>query len=147
MATLTLDRVEAVALAALRRAGASATQAAPVARSIRAAEAEGARGIGLGYLPSYCGHLRVGKIAGEAEPRLVRAAPGAHLVEAAGGFAHPAYETGEAVLIAEARAQGAAALGVAGAYAYGVVGYFCDRLAREGLVSLAVANASSTMAP
>ena len=147
MTTFTLDWVEAVALAALRRAGASEGQAAPVARSIRAAEAEGTRGIGLGYLPFYCGHLRVGKIVGDAEPRLERTAPAAHRVDAGGGFAHPAFEAGEAVLVEDARRQGLAMLGVAGAYACGVVGYFCDRLARQGLVSLAVTNASSTMAP
>ena len=147
MTTFTLDRVEAVAQAALRRAGASEAQAAPVARSIRAAEAEGTRGIGLAYLPFYCGHLRVGKIVGDAVPRLERTAPAAHRVDALGGFAHPAYEAGEAVLIEDARRQGIAVLGIAGAYACGVVGYFCDRLARVGLVSLAVTNASSTMAP
>lgn len=144
---LSLEEVEALALDALRRAGASDPQAAPVARSIRAAEAEGARGIGLGYLPFYCGHLRVGKIRGDAAPRLERTAPAAHRVDAGGGFAHPAYEAGEAALIEDARAQGIAVLGVSGAYACGVVGHFVDRLARAGLVGLAVTNASSTMAP
>ena len=144
---LTLERVEAVARAALLRAGASAAQAGPVARAIRAAEAEGTRGIGLGSLPIHCGRLRAGAIAGGAEPGLVRTAPAAHVVEAGGGFAHPAFEMGAAALVADARAQGLAALGVAGASACGAPGYFCDRLARGGLVALAVTSARSTMAP
>ncbi|CAH2400866.1 Ldh family oxidoreductase [Mesorhizobium escarrei] len=73
--------------------------------------------------------------------------PGAIRVDALGGFAHPAYEAGEPQLIEAARRQGIAALGVANAYACGVLGYFTDRLARAGLVSLAATNASSTMAP
>ncbi len=144
---ISLEEVERIAQAALLRAGASEGQAAPVARSIRAAEAEGTRGIGLGYLPWYCNHLRVGKIIGTAVPAMSRPAPAMVRVDAAGGFAHPAFEAGEAALIETARAQGIAILGVANAYACGVLGYFTDRLARAGLVALATTNASSTMAP
>jgi (2R)-3-sulfolactate dehydrogenase (NADP+) len=144
---ISLDEAEALALAALTRAGAIPAQAAPVARSVRAAEAEGTRGIGLGYVPWYAGHLRAGKIVGDAVPAVTLSRPGAIRVDAAGGFAHPAYEAGEAALVAAARVQGIAILGVAGAYACGVLGYFTDRLARHGLVAIAVTNASSTMAP
>jgi (2R)-3-sulfolactate dehydrogenase (NADP+) len=144
---ISLDEVERIAQAALLRAGASEAQTAPVARSIRAAEAEGTRGIGLGYLPWYCNHLRVGKIIGDAAPVLARPTPGMIRVDAAGGFAHPAYEAGEAALIAAARSQGIAVLGVVDAYACGVLGYFTDRLARAGLLAIATTNASSTMAP
>lgn len=144
---ISLDEAQALALAALTRAGASPAQGAAVARSVRAAEAEGTRGIGLGYVPWYAGHLKVGKILGDAVPAASQTRPGAIHVEAAGGFAHPAYEAGEALLVAAARAQGIAVLGVSGAYACGVLGYFTDRLARRGLVAIAVTNASSTMAP
>lgn len=147
MARIALDEVERIAMAALARAGTGATQAGAVARSIRAAEAEGTRGIGLGYLPWYCRHASVGKIAGAAEPVAVQARPGAIRVDALGGLAHPAYEAGEPLLIEAARRQGIAILGVANAYACGVLGYFTDRLARAGLVSIAATNASSTMAP
>ncbi|MGL5012006.1 MAG: Ldh family oxidoreductase [Paracoccaceae bacterium] len=144
---LSLTRVEEIAALALTRAGASALQAAAVARSIRAAEAEGTRGIGLGYLPWYCQHLRVGKIIGSVTPQVTVTRPGVITVDAQGGFAHPAYEAGEDALVTAARAQGIAVLGVTDAYACGVLGYFSDRLARAGLVSLSVTNASSTMAP
>ena len=143
----TLDQVEDMAMAALVASGASDMQARPVARSIRAAEAEGTQGIGLGYLPYYCGHLGVGKILGNAVPVLSTPAPGLVAVDAAGGFAHPAYEAGEAALIDKAMSQGIALLGISNAYACGVLGYFTDRLARRGLVAMMFANASSTMAP
>jgi (2R)-3-sulfolactate dehydrogenase (NADP+) len=144
---ISLNRVEEIAQAALTRAGANDLQASAVARSIRAAESEGTRGIGLSYLPWYCQHLRVGKIIGSVMPVAAQPRPGVITVDAKGGFAHPAYEAGEAALIAAAQAQGIAILGVANAYACGVLGYFSDRLARAGLVSLSVTNASSTMAP
>ncbi|MEQ9259823.1 MAG: Ldh family oxidoreductase [Roseovarius sp.] len=144
---LSLDEIEEIAFRALLAAGASAAQARPVARSIRAAEAEGTRSIGLGYLPFYCQHLRVGKIAGDAVPLLSQPAPALLRVDAAGGFAHPAYEEGEAALIETAMSQGVALMGISGAYACGVLGYFTDRLARAGLTAMMFANASSTMAP
>ncbi len=144
---IALDEAEALATAALTRAGACAAQAEPVARSVRAAEAEGARGIGLGYLPWYCRHLTVGKIRGDVLPDVTRPGPGVVRADAQDGFAHPAYEAGEALLIEAARGQGIAILCVANAYASGVVGYFADRLARAGLVAIATTNASSTVAP
>ena len=144
---LNLDAVERLTNTALIRAGATPLQAAPVARSIRAAEGEGTRGIGLGYLPWYCQHLRVGKIIGTAIPELLQPRPASILVDAGGGFSHPAYEAGEAALIAAAGSQGIGLLGVRDAYACGVLGYFTDRLARTGLVAMAFTNASSTMAP
>ncbi len=144
---ITLEAVESLSGTALIRAGASPLQAGPVARSICAAEAEGTRGIGLGYLPWYCQHLRAGKILGDAVPVLSQPRPAALVVDAKGGFSHPAYEAGEAQLIATTRLQGIAVLGVRDAYACGVLGYFTDRLARAGLVAMAFTNASSTMAP
>lgn len=144
---LSLDAVETLAHDCLTQCGASPLQSGPVARSIRDAEAEGTRGIGLGYLPWYCGHLRVGKILGDAVPVVRQTAPAALRVDAACGFAHPAYEAGEAALMAAARSQGIAMLGIADAYACGVLGYFTARLARQGLVAMMFANASATMAP
>lgn len=145
--TLTLDRVETLARDCLLASGASPLQAAPVARSIRDAEAEGTRGIGLGYLPWYCGHLKAGKIAGQAIPQVSAPAGGLIRVDAADGFAHPAYEAGEAALIEAAGMQGIALMGITNAYACGVLGYFTGRLARRGLIALMFANASATMAP
>lgn len=144
---ITLDESEALAFEALCRAGASEAQSLSVARSIRAAEAEGTRGIGLGYLSWYCAHLRVGKIAGDAVPEVIRRAPSVIFVDAKDGFAHPAYKAGEDELIAATRASGIAILGVSNAYACGVLGYFVDRLARAGLVALATTNSSAAIAP
>ena len=61
---LTLDEVETLSLAALLGVGVSAGNAATVARSVRAAEADGIHSHGLARLPTYCEHARVGKIDG-----------------------------------------------------------------------------------
>ena len=50
---ITLTETQSLSHDALLHAGASPDQASAVALSIRAAEAEGTRGIGLGYLPWY----------------------------------------------------------------------------------------------
>ncbi|MEO0390681.1 MAG: Ldh family oxidoreductase [Pseudomonadota bacterium] len=144
---ITLDQAQEIAHSALVASGATEAQAAPVARSIRAAEAEGTRGIGLGYLPFYCQHLKVGKIVGDAAPAVTAPAPALVHVDAANGFAHPAFEAGEGALISAAQSQGIALMGITNAYACGVLGYFTDRLARAGLMAIMTANASSTMAP
>ena len=68
MAVVTLDHIEDVAGAALQRCGATALQADPTARSVRDAEAEGIRNVGLGYLPVYGAHLLCGKVIGTAVP-------------------------------------------------------------------------------
>ena len=97
--------------------------------------------------PWYCQHLRVGKIIGSAIPAVSHSKPATILVDAHGGFAHPAFDAGAPALITAARKNGIAMLGVANAYACGVLGYLSDRLARAGMVSICVTNASSTMAP
>jgi len=143
---ITLTETQSFAHDALLHAAASPDQASAVALSIRAAEAHGTRGIGLGYLPWYRQRLRVGKIAGTAVPQVSHLKPGAVFVDARGGFAHQACAAGEAALSIAAQTNCIVILDVANAYACGVLCYFADRLARAGLVSVCMTNALSTIA-
>lgn len=145
--TLSLQEVYELSRAALMACGANEANAASVARSIREAEAEGIRNVGLAYLPYYCDHVLCGKVDGQAQPELRQTAPAALLVDAKQGFAHAAYEAGEAALLSLARSQGLAAMGLANSYASGVIGYFADRIARQGLIGLVFTNASASIAP
>ena len=145
--TLTLDEVEALALRALVACGAAEQAARIMALSVRDAEAEGIRNVGLGYLPVYCEHLRVGKVRGDAEPVVEQSAPAALRVDAGYGFCHPAFVAAEPRFVELANENGIAALAITRSYSAAVVGWFNDRLARAGLVSLAFANASSLVAP
>ena len=144
---LTLDEVERISVRMLTASGASALQAVPTARSIRDAEAEGIRSVGLSYLPTYCDHLVCGKVIGTAVPTVSAPRPAMVMVDAGFGFCHPAYEAGEAPLVEAARQCGVAVLAISHSYSAGVLGWFVDRLARQGLVALMFANSSATMAP
>ena len=59
---LSLDEVLDITTRMLRASGASALQADATARSIRDAEADGIRTVGLSYLPTYCDHVACGKV-------------------------------------------------------------------------------------
>ena len=111
------------------------------------AEFDGIRTVGLGYLPLYCGHLQVGKINRDADPSHSQVAPSALRSLADSGFAHAAYAEAEADFYALARQQGIAALSIVDSYSAGVVGWFMQRLADQGLIGLGFANSPSAVAP
>jgi (2R)-3-sulfolactate dehydrogenase (NADP+) len=146
-ATLTLDEVEALSFRALTASGASSAQAEPTARSIRDAEADGIRTVGLGYLPTYCEHLACGKVVGDAVPVVTAPRPATVLVDARHGFAHAAFAAGRAPLVQAARTCGIGILSVSHSYSAGVLGWFVERVADDGLVSMMFANSSAAMAP
>lgn len=145
--TMTIAGIEAFAREALTAAGTRPENAAPLARAIAAAERDGIASHGLAYLPTYMEHVRCGKVDGQATPTVTRPRPGAVLVDAATGFAHPAIEAGFAELVPAARELGVAALAVRESYNCGVLGHHTERLALEGLVGLGFTNAPASIAP
>jgi (2R)-3-sulfolactate dehydrogenase (NADP+) len=144
---LTLDEVEALSHRLLSAAGASAAQATPTARSIRDAEADGIRTVGLAYLPTYCEHVACGKVVGDAVPVVSTPRTATVVVDARHGFAHAAFEIGRAPLVDAATTCGIGILSIAHSYSAGVLGWFVERLAADGLVSVMFANSSAAMAP
>jgi (2R)-3-sulfolactate dehydrogenase (NADP+) len=145
--TLSLAEVEALSRRMLLASGASDLQAGATARSIRDAEAEGIRIVGLSYLPTYCDHVACGKVVGDAVPVVSRPRPATVVVDAGNGFCHPAYEAGEDALVSAARECGVGMMAITHSYSAGVLGWFVDRLARQGLVAVMFANSSALMAP
>lgn len=144
---MSLDEIEALALRQLQLAGASEGQARPVARSIRLAERDGVRSHGLMYLPVYAEHLRCGKVEGQAVPQMTRPRPGAVLVDAGHGFAHPAIDAGFPILVEAARSLGVAALTVRRSYNCGILGHHAERIAETGLIGLCFTHAPASIAP
>jgi (2R)-3-sulfolactate dehydrogenase (NADP+) len=144
---LSLDEVEDLSLRMLRSSGASVLQATPTARSIRDAEAEGIREVGLSYLPTYCDHVACGKVVGDAVPVVDRPRAATVVVDARHGFSHPAFEAGAPVLVDATRECGVAVMAIAHSYSAGVLGWFVEQLATQGLVAMMFANSSSLMAP
>ena len=144
---LKVGEIEQLALSTLLAAGATPQQAAPLARAIAAAEADGIASHGLAYLPTYCEHLRCDKVDGKAIPTVTKAKPALIVIDAKSGFAHPAIDAGFSELIALARELGVAGMAVRNSYNCGVLGYHTERLAAAGLLGLGFTNAPASIAP
>src|SRR5215207_2541431 len=126
---LSLDEVLDVSTRMLRASGASAVQSDATARSIRDAEADGIRTVGLSYLPTYCDHVACGKVLGDAVPTMSVPRPATVVVDAGNGFCHPAFEAGLQPLVGAAQACGVGVLALTHSYSAGVLGWFVERLA------------------
>lgn len=144
---MTLAAVEQVCLRALIAAGASEDNAAPVARSTTLAERDGIRSHGLLYVPIYAEHVRCGKVDGTARPAVSQPRPGAIVVDAATGFAHPAIDAGWSRFMTAARQNGVAAMTVFNSYNCGVLGHHAERIAEAGLLGLCTTHAPASIAP
>jgi (2R)-3-sulfolactate dehydrogenase (NADP+) len=144
---MTLDEIDALALAALVAAGASLEQAQPLAAAVAAAEADGIASHGLAYMPTYCEHLRCGKVDGKAVPEISKPKPALLVADAKSGFAHPAIDAGFKQLVPLAREMGIAGLAIRNSYNCGVLGYHTERLAAAGLLCLGYTNAPASIAP
>ena len=145
--TLTLEEVELITRAALQTCGASGAQLDIATQSVVEAECDGIRAVGLNYLPIYCGHLRHNKLRGDAIPEHNQIAPSAIQSDAANGFAHAAYVEAEKDFYDLVKTQGVAALTIVNSYSAGVVGWFVQRMAENGLIGLGFANSPSAVAP
>jgi len=142
--SIAVGRIEEVARAALLAHGATPANAAPVAHALALAEAEGNSVCGLFYLPHFCAHLGAGKVDGRAAPA-VTVAGAVIRVDAATGFAHPAFEAGLPALLHAARTQGLAAMSIANSYNALALGHFVRPLAAAGLIGLAMSNAPASV--
>ncbi len=143
---MSLDEIFDFSKQILAECGCSDQQAGSVAASVRDAEGEGIRNVGLGYMPIYCKDLAYNRIRGDAVPVWRETAPGAIVVDAGLGFAHPAFEHGLAPYVERVAATGIATLAIENSYSAGVLGWFTEKLADHGLITLAFANSPARMA-
>jgi (2R)-3-sulfolactate dehydrogenase (NADP+) len=144
---MSMQEVGDITQRALSACGATGAQLELAVQSVVDAECDGIRTVGLNYLPLYCGHLQVGKLKGDAVPGHEQIAPSAIRSNAATGFAHAAYAECEADFYALVKQQGIGALSIVDSYSAGVVGWFVQRMASNGLIGLGFANSPSAVAP
>ncbi len=144
---LTLDEVGNLAVRALTANGCDDRNAAAVARTVTAAERDGAKSHGLFRIPGYVGSLRNGKINGRSEPRVRRIGPCAIVVEGDRGLAPLAIEMGRPPLVEAARENGMAALAIRRTHHYAALWPETQGLAEAGLVGMAFVNSPPYMAP
>lgn len=147
MAEVTLDQIAQTTFAALTAHGAADWVAEEMARTVRAAEGYGNRICGLYYLESYCQQLETGRVRGDVEPQVTRPRPGTVAVDAHFGFAQTAFLRALPVGLEAARENGIASIAISHAHTCTSVGYFCEQVARAGLICLGMTNASPIVAP
>ncbi|MBP0618313.1 Ldh family oxidoreductase [Jiella mangrovi] len=146
MTNLSISETERLVAEAFQRADTGPAQAASVARALVAAEASGQGGHGLRRVAAYTAQAKARKVDGHATPIIDRVKPSFLKVDAAEGFAYPAFD-----LTVEAMAEAVAETGVAVAaignsHHAGVLGLTVERFAEKGLIAMMMANAPGAMA-
>lgn len=143
---LSPDDARELALNALLAVGVPTWEAQITADALIAAERDGLASHGLSRLPFYLEQALTGKIVADA--RAETSVKGAVIrVDAGHGLAFPAVARGLDQAIPLARELGVVAVAIGRSHHFGVAGHPVERLAREGLVSMAFSNAPSAMAP
>jgi (2R)-3-sulfolactate dehydrogenase (NADP+) len=140
-----LEQLTALAADALARAGARRDMADTTAAALVAAEAQGLASHGLSRVPQYAGHLRNGRVNGDAQPQLKQARPAALLVDAQEGLAFPACALAVREAIRSARECGAAFAGVTNSHHFGAAAWHLEPVAAAGMVGLAFGNSPAAM--
>jgi (2R)-3-sulfolactate dehydrogenase (NADP+) len=115
------------------------------AAALVAAEAQGLASHGLSRVPQYAGHLRNGRVNGDAQPQLKQARPAALLVDAQEGLAFPACALAVREAIRSARECGTAFAGVTNSHHFGAAAWHLEPVAAAGMVGLAFGNSPAAM--
>ena len=141
----TVEEATALAVKALKRAGASKAAAQAASEALVAAEMEGLTGHGLSRVPLYAQHLREGRADGKAKPKVIRKKGGACLVDANGGLAFLATALAVKEAVKRAQRYGIAYAGVTNSHHFGAAAYHLAPVARAGLVGLALTNSPAAI--
>ena len=147
MPNLSIEEAEALVANALIASGTAPVPALSVAKALVGAEIDGQAGHGLSRVGSYCAQVRAGKVTGDAVPVVERALPGWITVDAAHGFAFPAFDLAIDAVSAAAAETGIAAVAVNRSHHCGQAGRHVERLADRGCIGLLFANTPEAMAP
>ncbi len=143
-----LKQIKQLALESLISAGALPENAEPLADAVTASEADGIPSHGLRYIPTYCLHLKCGKVDGKAKPEVSIPAPSVVQVDAKTGFAHPAIKMGIGELLPLAQKMGIAYMTVNNSYNCGVLGYHTEMISQPSkMIGLGFTNAPASIAP
>ncbi len=149
MTYVTLSPTEArdLVVGILERHETSTNNALHVAKALIAAEMDGQRGHGLSRVPSYAAQSASGKVDGKAVPIVAGRKSAAVRIDAANGFAYPAFDLAISELTTIASEAGIAAVSVFRSHHFGQAGYHAERLAENGLVALVFGNSPQAIAP
>ncbi|MEO1110863.1 MAG: Ldh family oxidoreductase [Pseudomonadota bacterium] len=144
---LSLDEATGLIQSAFTGVGVSTDIALCVAQALVAAEAEGQVGHGFSRVEDYAAQVRTGKIRADAVVEIHQKGTSSLLADAGFGFAYPALEQIIKKGIELAPACGSVTMGVTRSHHCGALSVQVEKLAREGLVAIMVANTPAAMAP
>ncbi len=145
MTKYSLNELTDLAARVLIGAGAGAPMAEATARALVRAEAQGLSSHGLSRVGQYASHLRSGRVAGDAEPKVIRAKAAAVLIDAGEGLAFPACARAVDEAVTRARAAGACFAAVTNSHHFGVAADHLTPAADAGMVGLAFGNSPAAM--
>jgi (2R)-3-sulfolactate dehydrogenase (NADP+) len=146
MARLSIEDATALAVRALRGAGAGEAMALSTAKALVAADAQQLSSHGLSRVPQYATHLRNGRADGTAQARVLRRKGAAVMVDACQGLAFPACDLAVATAIGVARELGVCFAGVTRSHHCGVLVDHLRAAAAAGMVGIGLANSPAAMA-
>lgn len=143
---VTVQRARELASAACRAAGADAEVARSLVEATVSAAQSGRDELGFPHLLDYLAALRAGRAQGAARPLLRQPLPAVIESDARGGIAQLGFDLAFADLCRLARTLGIALFTQRNSFTTGELGYYVRRVAREGLIGLAVSNGPALMA-
>ncbi|MBA8820406.1 oxidoreductase [Ochrobactrum sp. P6BS-III] len=144
---ITVDELFELVKDTLRNAKFSDAHASAIARTIVAAERDGCKSHGIYRIEGCLRTVKSGKVVTDAVPVLTVDDSAVVRVEAHGGFANLAFETGKPALIERARKLGLAALVINDCTHFAALWPEVEALADEGLAAMAMCPSYATVAP
>lgn len=144
---LSLAEITDLATSCLRRHGCDEANAGAVARSMTAAERDGAVSHGLFRLPGHVKSLASGKVNGAARPQEQTLTPAAIRLDGDRGFAPLALEYGLPLLASAADRFGVAVLCIRNSFHFAALWPEVEALAERGVVGLACTAHTPMVAP
>ena len=146
MTARTPSELHELATRVLVNAGASRANAGIVADALIAAEMDGISSHGLSRVPAYADQVASGKVDGQANPEVKRAAAAVVTVDALHGFAFPAIAAGIEMALPIVRETGVAAVAIGNSHHCGVLGHAVESMARRNVLALAFSNTPAAIA-
>ncbi len=129
------------------RHGTSADVAQVLAQNCASAERDGSHSHGIFRIKGYLSSLAAGWVDGQAVPKVEDVGAGFVRVDAAGGFAQPAMQAAQALLIQKARSAGIAIMAIRNSHHFAALWPDVEPFAQQGLVALSMVNSMTCVVP
>ncbi len=135
-------------VAALKKVGAAATDAAIVAEVLVAADLRGVESHGVARLEThYVGRIRNGTLKAASHVSVVRETPTSIVLDADNGLGHPAGKRAMTAIIEKAQQSGTAFGAVRNSNHYGIAGFYAMLALEHDMIGIASTNSVRYAAP